>query len=269
MRTPHGQYPDRVPARLRHRHARRRTRLLGQHGWKADFDSANTIAHGVDQTTFVSTVMFKYVTGIALGALVPDATALAETSEALDIAQRYSEDMALGLAQLARGMTLIHSDGGSRRSEGYDLLASARDLAMHERCAMSEVAIIDVETAAECVRTGELDAAIHSAGRVLDELDRSGGAIYRGAATTVLATSLIQRGAEGDLARAQAQIDRLASAPTDDGSVIHELPLLRLRALLAAAAGDVGSYRRRADQYRSRAGSLGFEGHILFSSAMN
>ena len=52
---------------------------LGHEGWKTDFDSANAIAQ-VDPTTYVSTVMFKYVTGIAMGALVPDATALAETA---------------------------------------------------------------------------------------------------------------------------------------------------------------------------------------------
>jgi class 3 adenylate cyclase len=242
---------------------------LGEDGWRADFDDANRIAHQVDPTTFVSTVMFKYVTGIALGALVPDANALAETSDALDIAQRYSEDMALGLAQLARGMTLIHSDQGSRRSEGFDLLGRARDLAMRERFALNEVAIIDVEIAAESARIGDVDGAIRSAGRVLDDLERSGGALYRGAATTVLVTSLIQRRAEGDLARAQEAIDRLASTPTDDGSVIYELPLLRMQASLAAAVGDGGLYRRRADQHRSRAQSLGFEGHILIASATN
>ena len=87
---------------------------LGEDGWRADFDDANRIAHQVDPTTFVSTVMFKYVTGIALGALVPDANALAETSDALDIAQRYSEDMALGLAQLARGPRLQQVVGAGR-----------------------------------------------------------------------------------------------------------------------------------------------------------
>ena len=61
-------------------------------------------------------------------------------------------------------MTLIHSDDVSRRSEGLDLLASARDLAIQERCAMSEVAIIDVERAAESARTGELDSAITQPG---------------------------------------------------------------------------------------------------------
>ncbi|MGZ4766248.1 MAG: cyclase, partial [Ilumatobacteraceae bacterium] len=202
---------------------------LGHGGWRSDFDAANAIAHRVDPTTFVSTVMFKWVTGMALGALVPNATADAETAEALDIATRYSEDMALGLAQLARGMTLVHSGETTQRSEGFDLLASARDLAMRERFAMTEVAIIDVATAAESARSGNVDAAVASAQEVLDELERSGGALYRGAATTVLVTSLLQRNAEGDLARARTVIERLATAPVDDGSVMNELPLLDCR----------------------------------------
>jgi adenylate cyclase len=241
---------------------------LGEDGWRADFDAANTIAHGVDPTTFVSTVMFKYVTGIALGALEPDAKALAETAEALDIAHRYSEDMALGLAQLVRGMTLIHGGDAARRSEGFTLLGSARGLAVRERFTMTEVSIIDVETAAESARRGDVDAAIGLAAQVLDDLDRSGGVLYRGAATTVLVTSLLQRRAEGDLARVQAAITRLASAPADEGSVMHELPLLRLRALQAQARDDNDSYRELVDRYRSRSNLLGFEAHIRYASAM-
>ena len=241
---------------------------LGQDGWRADFDSANAIAHGVDPTTYVSTVMFKHVRGIALGALVPDATALEETGEALDIARRYSEDMALGLAQLARGVVLIHSGEARDRVEGFELLASARDLAVQERFSMTEVPIIDVEVAAESARTGNIDAAIGLSGCVLDDLERSGGMLYRGAATTVLVTSLLQRKAEGDVSRAQSAIDRLAEAPVDEGSVMHELPLLRLRALLASAGGEHNSYRQLVDRYRSRANSLGFERHILIAGAM-
>ena len=241
---------------------------LGERGWRADFDSANAIAHRVDPTTFVSTVMFKYVTGLALGALVPDATALAETEEALHIAQRYSEDMALGLAQMARGMILINSGDASCRQEGFALLGSARDLAVQERYAMSEVPIIDVETAAESARLGDVDSAIISAGQVLDDLDRTGRVLYRGAATTALVTSLLARNAKGDRTRAHAAVERLASVPIDEGSVIHELPLLRLRALLTAADGEHGPYRELVDRYRSRANSLGFEAHIRYASAM-
>jgi adenylate cyclase len=242
---------------------------LGERGWRADFDLANTIAHQVDPTTFVSTVMFKHVTGIALGALVPDAAALAETEEALHIAQRYSEDMALGLAQVARGLTLINCGDDARRPEGFMLLRSARELAVQERYAMSDVPIIDIETAAESARLGDVDSAITSAGRVLDDLDRSGGAIYRGAATTVLVTSLLQRTAEGDLERARATIESLAAAPSDEGSVMNDLPLMRLRAMLAAETGEEHVYRQLANRYRARADALAFDGHILNASAMN
>ena len=164
---------------------------------------------------------------------------------------------------------MIHCGDVSCRPEGFTLLRSARDLAIQERYAMSDVPIIDIETAAESARVGDVDSAITSAGEVLDDLDRSGGVLYRGAATTVLVTSLLQRGAEGDQARAHAAIERLAGAPADDGSVINELPLLRLRALLAAAQGDDDARRRFAEHYRARAESLGFEGHILVARTMN
>jgi hypothetical protein len=96
---------------------------------------------------------------------------------------------------------------------------------------MSETAIIDVETAAESARTGDMDAAVDMAAQVLHATDRRGGAMYR-------------------------------------GSVMHELPLLRLRALLAAAGGDHDSYRGFVDRYRSRAHARGLEGHIAIAGAM-
>jgi adenylate cyclase len=116
---------------------------------------------------------------------------------------------------------------------------------------------------------GDVDSAITSAGRVLDDLDRSGGAIYRGAATTVLVTSLLQRTAEGDLERARATIESLAAAPSDEGSVMNDLPLMRLRAMLAAETGEEHVYRQLANRYRARADALAFDGHILNASAMN
>jgi hypothetical protein len=42
----------------------------------------------------------------------------------------------------------------------------------------------------------------------------------------------------------------------------NELPLLRLRALLARVHGDEGRYRDFRDRYRDTATTLGFEGHI-------
>ena len=80
--------------------------------------------------------------------------------------------------------------------------------------------------------------------------------------------TLLERGAEGDLAEAQEAIDRLANLPADDGSAMLEITLLRLRALLARARGDDVAYRDLVSRYRAMAESLGFEGHIAWAEAM-
>jgi adenylate cyclase len=86
--------------------------------------------------------------------------------------------------------------------------------------------------------------------------------------TTVLVEALLRRGADGDVQEAQAAIDRLAAVPTDPGLVLHELPLLRMRALLARARGDHAAYRDLRDRCRAMATSLGFEGHMKWAEAM-
>jgi hypothetical protein len=67
---------------------------------------------------------------------------------------------------------------------------------------------------------------------------------------------------------AKAAIDRLADAQGDEGLVIRDIWLLRMRALLAQALGDETSYRDYRDRYRSMARTLGFEGHIAWAEAM-
>jgi hypothetical protein len=71
-----------------------------------------------------------------------------------------------------------------------------------------------------------------------------------------------------DRQEAQAAIDRLAAVPTDPGFVLHELPLLRSRALLAHTRGDDSSFREFMGRYRDMATSLGFDGHIAWAEAM-
>jgi hypothetical protein len=87
-------------------------------------------------------------------------------------------------------------------------------------------------------------------------------------ATGVLVETLLERGADGDVAEAEAAIERLASGSADDGLVMREIWLLRLRALLARADGDDTAHRDYRDRYRDMAKSLGFEGHIAWAEAM-
>jgi hypothetical protein len=60
----------------------------------------------------------------------------------------------------------------------------------------------------------------------------------------------------------------LAAARADEGLVMRETWLLRLRALLARAHGDDAAYRDYRDRYRDMARTLGFEGHIAWAEAM-
>jgi class 3 adenylate cyclase len=234
----------------------------GHDGWRADFDEANAIAREVDPTTYVSTVMFKYSVGMAVGALVADDTALRETREALDIARDCSEDLALGLAQLARGLTLVHTGRADDRVAGLELLTQARTLADEQRSWLTEVPIIDAELAAESARAGDLDGAIELARCVVDDAIDACAPLYLGRAVTVLVMSLLRRGAHGDVVEARAAVDRVAAWTDGLDTVHHQLPLLRLRALLAHQAGDVPGYRRHAEQYRTMAEGLGFVGHM-------
>ena len=80
--------------------------------------------------------------------------------------------------------------------------------------------------------------------------------------------TLLDRGAEYDVAEAEAAIERLAAAPADEGLVIRDIWLLRLQALLARARSDASAYAHFRDRYRDMARSLEFEGHIAWAEAM-
>jgi len=88
-------------------------------------------------------------------------------------------------------------------------------------------------------------------------------------ATGVLLETLLDRGTDSAVAEAQAAIDRLAAAPTDDGLAARDIWLLRIRTLLAQAqGGDQDGYRDNRDRYRKMATDLGFEGHMQWAEAM-
>ena len=86
--------------------------------------------------------------------------------------------------------------------------------------------------------------------------------------TGVLVETLLDRGTDIDVAEAAAAIERLAAVPADDGLVIRDIFLLRLRALLARAGGDTATYADLRDRYRNMATTLGLEGHIAWAEAM-
>jgi adenylate cyclase len=124
------------------------------------------------------------------------------------------------------------------------------------------VATVDIYDAKEKIRLGDLDGAIELARPTIDNWFCSVGSRSIGLssvghqATTALVEALLARGTETDRAEAKAAIDRLAAVPTEPGFVLHELPLLRLRALQARAHGDDTAYRDYRDRYHDVARTM-------------
>ena len=103
----------------------------------------------------------------------------------------------------------------------------------------------------------------------VDHLVLQGQLLCMGILTTgVLVEALLDRGTDGDVAEAEAAIERLATAPAEEGLALREIWLLWMRALLARAQGDVARYRECRDHYRDMAKTLGYEGHIAWAEAM-
>jgi adenylate cyclase len=157
---------------------------------------------------------------------------------------------------------------GPQRADGLALLAAAREAAVQERFTMITAAMVDTVFAEEKARAGDLDGSIDLSRAALEWDFASGDRVFGGPSTAVLVEALLRRGADTDLEEAQAAIDRLATVPTEPGFVLHDIFLLRLRALLARTRGDEAAYRDFRDRYRDMAKTLGFEGHIAWAEAM-
>ena len=240
---------------------------FGTPGWKDDFALAVEMAGALNGTSRAIVLWCAYVLAFAYGVSLPDATAVRETAAALALAERSGDDATLTLAQFIRAITLMHRRGPERET-GFALLAAVREATVQNRFNLSELPGIDAYIAREKTRLGDLNGAIGLARTVLDGLFDSGGSILTALATSVVVESLLGRGTDTDIHEAQGAIDRLAAVPTDPGFVLHEITLLRLRALLARARGDENAYRDYRDRYRAMATSLGFEGHMTWAEAM-
>jgi adenylate cyclase len=240
---------------------------VGDPRWRADFDTAARMVRAFDATARAVVLQYKYGLTIPHGVLLPDAAALHETAELLEVTQRSGDDFTLASARFARGLVLVAHDG-PQRADGLALLAAAREAAVQERFTMITAAMVDTVFAEEKARAGDLDGSIDLSRAALEWDFASGDRVFGGPSTAVLVEALLRRGADTDLEEAQAAIDRLATVPTEPGFVLHDIFLLRLRALLARTRGDEAAYLDFRDRYRDTARTLGFEGHIAWAEAM-
>jgi hypothetical protein len=227
------------------------------------------MARSADPISYARVVTYVYGPGIPNGVLGPDDRAVREIEDALLNAERSGDDLALAHAGITLGVALVHRHTAAERDRGQKLLAEVGDVFLRREYFLADLPIVSVYLARERARRGDRDDAIPLMRATVDHLFREGQLLMWGIpATGVLVETLLDRGTDADVAEAQAAIERLAAAPSDDGLVIREIWLLRLRALLARVRGDQVAYGDLVSRYRAMATSLGFEGHMKWAEAM-
>jgi hypothetical protein len=238
---------------------------LGRPGWPDDLQDGLAMARSADPMSYATVVTYVYFPGIPNGVLRPDDRAMREIEDAQRIAEQSGDDLALTLARVTLGFALVHRQPAAERDRGQKLLAEISEVLYN----LGDLPIVEVYSARERARRGDRDEAISLMRAAVDHLVRQGQLLQWGIpAIGVLVETLLDRGADDDVAEAEAAIERLADAPADEGLAMRDIWLLRLRALLSRARGDEAAYRDYRDRYRAMATSLGFEGHIAWVEAM-
>ncbi len=242
---------------------------LGRPGWRDDLGQGLAMARTTDPMSYAFAAAYVYFPGIQNGVLAADDRAMHEIEDALRIAERSGDDLAVAFVRGTLGVALVHRQTATDRDRGQKLLTEVGDVFLRRGHNLCDLPIVNVFLARERARRGDRDEAMPFMRAAVDHLFREGRLLGWGIpATGVLVETLLDRGDESDVAEAEAAIERLAAAPADDGLVIRDIFLLRLRALLARAQGDEASYRDNRDRYRDMATSLGFEGHIAWAEEM-
>jgi class 3 adenylate cyclase len=238
---------------------------LGRPGWRDDLQQALAMARSADPLSYARVVTYAYLVGIPAGVLRADDRVVREIEDALRMAERSGDDHAVSNAQITLGLALVHRPTDTERARGQKLLAEVSDVFLRLGYFRGDLLlIVQVYLARERARCGDRDEAIPIMRAAVDHLLREGTG---SAAPVALVETLLDRGTDDDVAEADA-IERLAAAPADEGLVIRDIWLMRLRALLARAHGDKAAYRDYRDRYRAMASSLGFEGHIEWAEAL-
>ena len=117
---------------------------LGRPGWRDHVRQALAMARDTDPVTYVRVVMYVYLVGIPGGVLAADDRAVREIEDALQVAERSSDDLALAHARVTLGVALVHRATGPEHHRGQKLLAEVSDVFLRREHNLAELAIVNV-----------------------------------------------------------------------------------------------------------------------------
>ena len=237
-------------------------------GWQKDMERSVALSRGSDPWTRAAVMFYTFGAAIACGVQEVDGAVCQEIDEVLVFAQAAGDDLGVAFTKYTKGLVLVHGDA-TDRDRGLELLAEARQLTVQGRFYLSELPVIELYLARERTRQGgDVDDAINCMRTALEVLVERGQFAWAVAASAAFVGTLLGRGGERDLVEAEELIDRVATTPLEMASECLDVFVLRMRALLADARGEVDVYRDYRDRYRALATSLGFAGHMQWADSM-
>ncbi|MGB6763966.1 ATP-binding protein, partial [Mycobacterium sp.] len=91
---------------------------LGLPGWRDDLRHGLDMARSADALAYATAVTYVYGAGIPGGVLRPDDSAVREIEDALRIAERSGDDVALTVTRRTLGVALVHRPTAAERDRG-------------------------------------------------------------------------------------------------------------------------------------------------------
>ena len=153
---------------------------LGRPGWRDDLRHGLAMARSADPLSYAMVVAYVYFPGIPDGVLRPDDRAVREIEDALRIAERSGDDLALAFARVTLGIALVHRHTAAERDRGQKLLAEVSEVFLRRGHNLADLPIVNVYLARERARRGDRDEAIPLMRAAVDHLFRE-GRLLRGA----------------------------------------------------------------------------------------
>jgi hypothetical protein len=243
--------------------------FLGRSGWRDDIRHGLAMARSADPLSYATVVAYADSVAIATGVLSSDDRAIAESEEALRIAERSGDDLAVAFTWLTLGLALLHRQTADERDRANTLLAEVSEVFVRRGHNLADLAIVNVYLAWERAGRGDRDEAIPVMRAAVDHMVRQGQLLQWGIPSTGrLVETLLDRGTDDDIREAATAIERLAAAPAAERLAMRDIWVLRSRALLARTRGEHAAYADFRGRYHHMAKALGFEGHIDWVEAM-
>ena len=238
---------------------------LGDSGFDEDLKAALVVGRDADTTCYAASMMFRACC-LSVGTIGLDDYAIGDAEELVARAES-GDDVGLASALCALGIPLIHR-GGTDARLGVELMLRVREMSTTNRWSMTGVRIANVHLAMHAIATGNVDEALIAAEEARESALRVGDDFWAGHATSVCVDALLQRGRESDVTAATRAVAQLEAVRVDPGVVWQEVPLSRMRALLARVHGDEAGYLEHVRRYRTQADAHGFVGHRAQADAL-